>query len=495
MKKSTCEIIDLKEFKFPQALQTPHGRRFLDWTPGSGFEDISLSSPTALTKRFRRRLHVDHPRTSGSRNVIQPRTLVVGDESWSAYRQEGEAVKRRLFAGGPSHNTATTTHRLLGESEKPAEVATAGAAVEDEQWQPLCRISQQEVQYGEGPALAEEVQNHQEALIRQNLAEEPSRKISSREWYHKTTTASRRYAESSHTVSDARSCNATNSPTPNRTQGIATESERNISAILRDSAYAHPPSSALQDPPIHNTQEAIPTSPLNGIAYFPYREYLHPPSPTLNQAATPGPEPSDLGAENADRATDKETNSSQSRPSKRPSHEEKYESPHEETEEPDHAGQNADPETESREGNSAENPSDQRDRETVLETDNNDMNNSRHSTAGEPDDEDMLDPVEAQQDPAQTTTTTSISTAPEPNTFTRPPTPQHLNLPTAIRPHGRTSIPIPIFNPHHQAGRARFEEEQGAILHLSVTPRLKRKLSEVRFRPPFAPAAAALERP
>ena len=383
------ETIDLKEFKFPQTPQTPRSRRYLNWTPGSGFDNIQPPSPTALSKRFGRRSHVDSSRRSRIRCGDQPKTKAVGDESSNAHRRNGEVLKRRLFAS--SHDTEISTCDSVGESGKPAE-----EAAEDEQWQPLCKIGQQEVQEGEGPALAEELQNHQEASIGQTLAEGSSRRKSLRECCNKTAKASFRDAEPSHTVLDVHSGNATDSQTANRTRVIAIEPEPNVSAIFPYSAYLHPPSSALQDPPIHNTREAIPTSTRSGIAFFPYRAYLHPPSSTLQEAAMLGAKQIDKEVEIADQDTDKETGSRQGSSSLgSTSDEEDWETMHEENEELKIAEQNAAAETES----SGSSTSDEEDWETMLETDDDHMN-SRRPTPGEPDDEDMLDGLE-QQHPAQ----------------------------------------------------------------------------------------------
>ena len=230
----TRENINLKEFKFPQAPQTPCARRYQDWTPGSAFEDTSLSSPTILTKRFRRRSHLNFSRSSRSQHADQPRTKAVGDESPSTLRREREVVKRRLFAGGSSHNTATSTRHSVEESGKPVEVATAAEVVEDEQWQPLCKIGQQEVPNREGPALAEEVQNHQEALIGQTLAEKPIRKSSLREWHRKTPKPSCRDAEPSYIVLDLPPGNATDSHTANRMQEWESMHEENEELEIAD---------------------------------------------------------------------------------------------------------------------------------------------------------------------------------------------------------------------------------------------------------------------
>lgn len=434
VKLPTHETIDLKEFKFPQAPQTPRARRYLNWTPGSGFDGIQLSSPSVLTKRFRRRTYVSSSRSSRNRLADPPKGKAVGDGSSNAYRRERDVVKKRLFAGGSSYNTAISTRYLVGESEQPAE-----EVVEDEQWPPLCKTGQLEVQKGEGHALAEEVQNHQEAFIGQTLAEEPRGRSSLRECYQNNAKASCRDAEPSHTVLDVPPGSATDSHTANRTQGVAIESEPNASAISPHSAYVHLPSSALQDPSIHDTHEAIPTSTLNEIAYFPYHAYLHPPSSSLQEAATSGAKQSGIEVEIADQDTDKEaesrqnssyestsneedresmlgdnevleiadqdpdkeTESRQGISSEGTSDEEDCESMHEENQEPEIADQNTDSEPGSSQGGSSKRTSNEEDCETMLEKD--DEMNSRHSTADEPYDEDMLDVVEERQHPAQHT--------------------------------------------------------------------------------------------
>ena len=380
------EHIDLKEFKFPQVPQTPRTRRYLNWTPGSGFDGIQLSSPSVLTKRFRRRTHVDCSRSSRNRLADAPKGKAVGDESSNAHRRERD-VKRRLFAGGSSHNTAISIRRPVGESGQPAE-----EAVEEEQWPPLCKTGQHEGQKGEGPALAEEVQNHQEAFIGQTLAEEPSMSSSIREWYHKTAKASCCDAEPSHMVLDVPPGSATDSHTANRTQGIAIESGPNVSAISPHSTYLHLPSSALQDPSVHNTHEAIPTSTLNEIGYFPYHAYLHSPSSTLQEAATPGAKQSGMEVEIADQDTDKETESRQNSSSGGTSNEEDCETMLEENESLEIADENTDSEPESSQNSSSKSTSYKKDWETMLEK-HDDMNR-RHSTTAEASDEDMLDVVE-----------------------------------------------------------------------------------------------------
>ena len=381
MKLPIRETIDLKEFKFPPTPQTPRlARRYLNWTPGSGFDSIQLSSPTALNKRYGRRTHVDsysRRRRSRIRRADQPKARAVDDVSSNADRRKREVVKRRLFAGGSSHNTgAISTRDSVTESGKPAE-----EAVEDEQSQPLSEIGQQDVQEGEGPALAEEVQNHQEPLIRQPLAEGPSSRNSLREWHHKSC----RDAEPSHIH--------TGNATAKRAHGTAIASEPNVSAISPYAAYLHPPSSALQDPPIHDTREDIHISTRSGIAFFPYRAYLHPPSSTLQEAAMSGTE-----VDIADQDLGEETESSQGSSSESTSDEEDRESMHQEKKEPEIADQNPTNATKSRQNSSSETTSDEEENwETILETDD-DMNNGRST----PDDEDMLDNLEKQQHPPPT---------------------------------------------------------------------------------------------
>ncbi|KAL8796114.1 MAG: hypothetical protein Q9195_001447 [Heterodermia aff. obscurata] len=484
VKLPTREAIDLKAFKFPQVPQTPRARRYLDWTPGSGFEGISLSSPTASTKRFRRRrLCTTFSRSSRSRHADRSEAKAVGAESSNAHRQEGEFVKRRLFAGGNPHNTAISTRHSVGDSEKPAEVATAD---DDEQWQPLCELGQQEVQDSEGAALAEETQNHQEALVGQALAEEPNRRRSLREWYHKTAKASCRDAEPSHTVLDV----LPDSHTANKPQGTAIESGPHDAAIFPCSAYPHSPSSALQDAPVHNTQEVIPTSTPNEIADSPDHGLLHAPSSSLHEAATSGPKQSDMDIEITDQDTDKDHKSAQGSPSA----DEDWESMPEENPERETTSQNPDKETEPHEGSPLESIPDDGDWQTTLETNNDDDMNSKRPTAWQPDDEDMLDAVEEQQQqqytpPAQPTPAPKKSSKRQRVTtgtnFTQA-VPQ-LNSPSPPKP---SQIPprrksTSLFN--HPPGRSR--EQEAPVLHLGITPRLKRKLSEVQFKPPFSSEA------
>ena len=296
-------------------------------------------------------------------------------------------------------------------------------------------IGQRDVQGGKGPALAEEVQNQQEALIGQTLAENPSRRSSLREWYHKTAKASCRDAERSHTVFDVPPGNATDSHTANSTQAITIESGPNVAADFPYSAYLHPPSSALQDPLIHDTQEAIPTNTPNEAACFPYYSYLHPPSSALQEPAISGAKQSDMELEIPDQdSTSKEAQSSPINCSKNTSNDEAWEGIQEENqelgtadqdtneetgcgpggcskgtfeeedwqniqegnEELDIVEQNSNTEIESNEGDSAESPSDDENWETDMLEKDDDMN-TRHSTSDEPDDEDMLDAVEEQQ--------------------------------------------------------------------------------------------------
>ena len=244
------ETIDVRSFRFPTTPRTPSIIRHSDWTPGSGFDGITLYTPTTLPKRSQRGKRKVSSRGSGSGLEVRPTPADADNDpcgtcpTWHHAR-----TARRLFNAGGFDETGGEAPQTQDEIMRSSNAIRAEQDDDNLEQHFSQGIPHRHDENAEGATLQEYTQDRPDShRIGRALAEDLNESRFSQK-------------ESSMT---------TELPSP-----------ASVADLLPEGS---PPGTNEDRPHLDNGEGVVHHHGLHGLASFPYRAYLHPPSSALQDA-------------------------------------------------------------------------------------------------------------------------------------------------------------------------------------------------------------------
>ncbi|KAG7004932.1 phospholipase [Physcia stellaris] len=281
IKLPTHNGINVSDFKFPSTPtpQTPKASKFSNWTPGSGFDHIPFSFSTDLGKRHRRVRRIDSLSGSGLKLANRSRSQAVCKKiSGSHPKQDIDGGALGILDLDSFRQNVTKSVHLPDEFQNLSNPPSADVVNESEEQHSRHDVCRQEQAL---PPIStnDDRQNHQDPnLIGEALAEALNDSSSIPE------EDSRNAAEASClNVTAECTTEETDRHTAGCTTDVITKSTTCPSDFFSYFEYLHT-SPALQDAPTHDTSWPPQTEAPVDQVFFPYYASSSPPSSAVAEA-------------------------------------------------------------------------------------------------------------------------------------------------------------------------------------------------------------------